>query len=350
MKKLRIKSFTRDAWYTINADARTCDCPRFQRAGKCKHLESLGLYHKTPFTPKTHPTFSQALSVFIKSIRIRDVNEAVYWLTYLDTFPDEAQRFRTARRILVGSAEDGLSVAVMEKAAENFNKYRKKGSELLYRVAEVLRICKLPNWWHTDSGGVEYIYAAMVGQRRLGYEKWDKKSATALGRLKEAIQAGDKIGAMEWLDALGQVKDVVSQTKIVEEILKWAEERDHEDAARVARVHLSQKSALAEDNNFMGQAVWMLAGGVLPLMSTIFPVTAGECYGLMEKAKEAWKTPHLIPTWGCDGIHCAGNDTRFAGVLPEMVAVCRAFAHYGRVDPSDEWLPEFHVMDGLVVE
>ena len=38
------------------------------------------------------------------------------------------------------------------------------------------------------------------------------------------------------------------------------------------------------------------------------------------------------------------------GMLPEMYAVCRAFRHYGRVNPNDEWLPEFQSYDGLMIE
>jgi hypothetical protein len=33
-----------------------------------------------------------------------------------------------------------------------------------------------------------------------------------------------------------------------------------------------------------------------------------------------------------------------------MYAVCKAFEHYGRVDPTDEWLPEFQCYDGLMIE
>ena len=33
-----------------------------------------------------------------------------------------------------------------------------------------------------------------------------------------------------------------------------------------------------------------------------------------------------------------------------MYAVCLAFKHYGRVDPNDEWLPEFMCHDGLTIE
>jgi hypothetical protein len=33
-----------------------------------------------------------------------------------------------------------------------------------------------------------------------------------------------------------------------------------------------------------------------------------------------------------------------------MYAVCKAFEHYGRVDPDDKWLPAFQCYDGLIIE
>jgi hypothetical protein len=33
-----------------------------------------------------------------------------------------------------------------------------------------------------------------------------------------------------------------------------------------------------------------------------------------------------------------------------MYAVCKAFEHYGRVDPNDEWLSDFQCYDGLIME
>jgi hypothetical protein len=33
-----------------------------------------------------------------------------------------------------------------------------------------------------------------------------------------------------------------------------------------------------------------------------------------------------------------------------MYAVCRVFEYYGRIDPADQWLPEFRCFDELVIE
>src|SRR5437867_536788 len=105
---IRVRSFTHDnQWYTISLTDKTCDCTVFRSHARCEHLSALGIYRLKPFTPTTHPTFSQALSGLVKSLRIRRLDDAVYWLLYLNTFKGAHYRFRTARRLLIGSAEDG---------------------------------------------------------------------------------------------------------------------------------------------------------------------------------------------------------------------------------------------------
>jgi hypothetical protein len=348
---IKLKSFTGDDWYNIDPEARTCNCPAFEK-GRCEHLDALGIHPVRHFTPSTHPTFSQALSGLVKSIRIRRVEEAIYWLVYLDTFPEAQYRFRTARRLLIGSAEDGMSIPVMENCSQNFPRLKKRSTDLLYLVAEAVRICRLPNWWHPESGGADYIYSSLVGQRRYFYKQWDHKLSTLLRDITEAIEQKDKQMALGGLMAFGDLKGAehFGATKQAQFLLEQAERQGNELAARLCEIHLANKSALSDDNNFTGHAIWLLSGGVSPLAEKIEPVTEGECHQLLENAKEAWKTPHPIPTWGVDGIHSAGRDSRFAGCLPEMVAVCNAFEHYGRCSPEDVWLPQFQCWDGLIIQ
>jgi hypothetical protein len=94
----------------------------------------------------------------------------------------------------------------------------------------------------------------------------------------------------------------------------------------------------------------MMAGGVSPGVEVVAAVSDAEVTALLDSAKERWKVPQPIPGWCCDGTHSAGSDTRFMGVWSQMYAVCRAFEHYGRVDPSDDWRPEFRCFDGLTIE
>ena len=300
--------------------------------------------------PTTHPTFSQALSGVVKSIRIRRIEDAVYWLVYLDHFKEAQYRFRTARRLLIGSAEDGYSFAVMKEVARNFGKLCKPHCELIDWVSETVRICKLPNWWHPDSGGSDYIYQSLLGERTWKYRAWDHKLPTLQEEIQKAIEEKDRAMALGGVTAFSTVYEVFGATKQAGFLLQQAKNTGHDLAARLCELHLSAKPALSSDNNFLCMATWMMTGGVSPIAEKILPVTEEECYQLLDKARDRWQNPQPISRWCCDGVHCAGDDPRFMGMPPHMYAVCRAFEHYGRVDPSDEWLPDFQCYDGLIMQ
>lgn len=349
---IRLKSFSIDGdqWFTISLADKTCNCPEFKTIGGCKHLTAVGLHRLKLFTPSTRPTYSQALSGLVKSLRIRRLEHAVYWLVYLDTFREKQYRFRTARRLLIGSAEDGHSVAVMEKVRESFRAISKPQAELITLVAEAARICQLPNWWHPDSGGPDYIYHSLVAERTWLYKHWDYTAATVQKEVRRAIEEKNRVIALGGAAAFWKVNDRFGATKQAQFLLTLAEGIGHDLAARLCNIHLSAKSALSGDNNFLAQAVWMMAGGISPVAETILPVSVEECRDLLDLAQERWKNPQPIPRWCLDGVHSAGDDPRFMGCLAEMWAVCKAFQHYGRVDPSDRWLREFRCYDGLIIE
>jgi hypothetical protein len=159
----------------------------------------------------------------------------------------------------------------------------------------------------------------------------------------------DEVGASS-SGVMGLSDAKLGGTKQAELILSLAKKYQHPLAERLAQVHLHAKSALSGDNNLLCQAAWMMAGGESPVADQIEPVFAEECYELIDRAKERWKNPQPIPGWCCDGIHCAGDDVRFAGVWHHMYAICKVFEHYGRVDPNDQWLPDFQCYDGLIME
>ncbi|MDR3718881.1 MAG: hypothetical protein P4K98_08770 [Bryobacteraceae bacterium] len=300
------------------------------------------------FTARTYPTFSQALSALVKSIRVRRAADAVYWLLYLDGFPEPQHRFRTARRLLIGAAEDGHSIAVMEKVLRQFPRISKPKAELHELVAEAVRICKVPNWWHPSTGGPDYIYSGMIGRRQLSYLQGEKSLAAMTAMLERGIAEQDKASALA--AAMGLSDGKVGATKQAELILTFAKKYQHPLAERLAKVHLGAKSALSGDYNFLCQAAWMMAGGVSPVADLYEPVTEEEVAALIDQAVERWERPRPIPGWCCDGTHSAGNDVRFMGTWHHMYAVCRAFEHYGRVDPDDAWLPQFHCYDGLILQ
>jgi hypothetical protein len=352
---IRLKSFSGNAVaYTVDRQGRTCTCREFAEGGHCKHLDEVGVYRQREFINRTHPTFSQALSGLVKSIRMRRLEDAVYWLMYLDGFeasgpPDKkAARFRVGRRILIGSAEDGQSIPVMEYVASNFKFLFKVDTPLIYLAAEIVRICKLPNWWNPTSGGHDYIYNSLVGYRQqvLCRKVNDQDEARKL--LRKAVAEADRataIGAVSLLGAVG-----FGSTGQAQCLMAIAHEMNHEEAIRLLSIHLGARSALSADNNFTSQAAWMLAGGESPVADQIEPVEVSEVYELLGEANERWKHPKPIPHCYCDGIHCGGKDRRYAGILQDMYAVCCCFSHYGNIEPENRWLPEFYPTAGLEIE
>jgi len=86
--------------------------------------------------------------------------------------------------------------------------------------------------------------------------------------------------------------------------------------------------------------------GSFPVIDQIETVTRREVRRLIEQVNDT--QPYPPPEWGCDGVHCAGNDIRYAGMWDRMWAVCQQFNFYKRVNPQDEWLEnEFYSLDGL---
>src|ERR1039458_9250438 len=41
------------------------------------------------------------------------------------------------------------------------------------------------------------------------------------------------------------------------------------------------------------------------------------------------------------------TNRRFAGIWQDMWACCKAFEHYGRLNPDDNWLRDLYCLDGL---
>ena len=337
-----LKSFSGDAWYRISRDAGTCECAHFRAmpGPPCKHLIAVGI-HSEPrlFIPTIRPTFSQALSGLVKSLRLRRTEDAIYWLVYLDTFRTSTSRLRMARRLLIGSAEDGHSIEVMETVAGNFPLLARARTDILYLAAEALRICKLPNWWHPFSGGKDYIYSGLLAERRLLQFAGLHTLENVSRMIETGIAEQDKVSAIAGVIGLSHAR--LSATKQAEFLANVASKANHSLAQRLIQIHLRAKSALSGDNNFLCQAAWMMAGGYSPVAEKDEPIFAAEVMELVEKARERWKNPEPIPRWCCDGVHSAGDDVRFMGVWFHMYAACLAFEHYGRLDPEDQWTPDF---------
>jgi hypothetical protein len=345
-----LKSFSGASWYRLSLNQRSCTCAQFRATPgtPCKHLNALGIYReKRNFIPSARPTFSQALSGLVKSIRLRRPQDAVYWLFYLDSLPEDGGRFRIARRLLIGSAEDGHSIAVMKEVAKNFPVLTRSRTDTLYLAAEVLRICKAPNWWRPESGGKDYIYCGLLAERMLLHYQGFHTVKNMAGLIEEGITRQDKVSALAGVMGLSNAR--LSKSRQAEYLANLATKQGHEAALQLIAIHLSARTALSGDNNFLSQAAWMMAGGHSPVADLRVDVLADEARESVERAREMWQNPKPIPRWCCDGLHSAGDDERFMGVWFHMYAACLAYEHYGRLNPDDAWKPEFYCYDGLTI-
>jgi len=252
-----------------------------------------------------------------------------------------------ARRLLIGAAEDGHSIKVMEAVVGNFPNLGRARTDVLYLAAEALRICKIPNWWHPASGGKDYIYSGLLAERKLllypGYHTFENMTRL----IESGIAEQNKVDAIAGVLGLSHAR--LSGTRQAEFLASVAAKSKHSPAQRLVEVHLRAKSALSSDNNFLCQAAWMMAGGYSPVAEQTEPVFATEVFDLVETARERWQNPQPIPKWCCDGLHSAGDDVRFMGVWFHMYAACLAFERYGRLNPQDDWTSEFYCYDGLLI-
>lgn len=350
MTKILLRSFSHPGvQYEVDKGKGSCSCPYYVAVGWCKHLEAVGSYKPRKITLSATPSYSQALSAVVKCIRVRNIEEGVYWLNYCWSFRERltGSQFRTVRRLLIGSAEDGHSIMVMERVAENFGALLSKEVPFSDVIAELIRICKIPNWWHPSTGGHDYIYCGMLAARRTLYAQSPYSLERCLSGVAEAIEVRDKIGAIFWVSITDLSKG--AGLALANRLHDIAISRNHAPAVRLMKnIYLRHAKVLSSDNNFLCQAAWLLAGGNSQVIDNIEPVSNGEVQDLLDR--NLANTPHVIPGWCCDGVHCAGNDTRYMGMWDRMFAVCQQYNHYLRVSPDDSWLEdEFYSLDGLGV-
>lgn len=335
--------------YLVDINAINCNCEKFKSGIWCKHLEAVGKYRVGKANLSARPSFSQALSGLVKGIRIRNLDEAAYWLTYCWGFRQRlaGSQFRIVRRLLIGSAEDGVSVAVMLKLSENFSTLLAKDVDFTLVMAELVRICKVPNWWLPYTGGHDYIYQGMLGSRKMLYAPEIYALEHCLKHLELAINQHDKVDAQYWVQKAHECSN--AGAIIAHNLLGLASLKKCYPAITLMRdIYLHHQHALREDSNFTCQAVWHLTGGESSVVDQIETVTRGEVRALIEKVNAT--ESHIIPSWCCDGVHCAGNDIRYSGMWDRMNAVSNQFNYYGRVNPDDPWLEDiFYSIDGLEV-
>lgn len=329
-KIVEIPSFSRPGiTYEIDLDKRTCTCPAFRKhpSQPCKHLQSLGGLFLDPPSPDP----GEALSALIKSIRLRRTADAVTWLLYLWRIPN--YRVRAQRRLLLSSAEDNLSISVMQSVSNwySLNRFDFNGA-----VREMLRTMKAPNWYATERGRT---YIRRWRQAELEENPFHEVSKDALLLILEnAVKDRALMRALHAFNAFYEIKDS-NRRALAQLLVRLSAELDNHPALELAKLFEDNLQTVWTDTNHSGQALYTMIVG--PVGEGETPtVEDSEVLQLIAHART--HPPAATPTWSLDGIHTRrGGDARFGGVLPMMYGCCRAYLHFGRLDPEDRWLPEF---------
>lgn len=273
--------------YKVDRNLNTCTCHNFISEGWCNHLKAVGCYPKKAVKLSGRPNFYQALSGLVKGIRLRNLDEAAYWLTYCWSFRQKLNgtQFRIVRRLLIGSVEDGHSIAVMEKLSDSYAKLLLKEADFSDIMAELIRICKIPNWWHPDTGGHDYIYSGMLATRKILYDPSSYSVDGCLSGLEKAIANQNKVDALRWV--LQNQESASTISIIAHKLGELAVANGCQSARRLIQdIYLRHEKSLKKDNNFLCQAAWLLTGGNSSVTDVIETVTQTEVNTLINKISD----------------------------------------------------------------
>lgn len=335
---MRIQSFTNpDVFYEVDADKRTCSCMAFTKKPKqpCKHLLSTSELFPQPATLNV----SEAMSAFIKSIRLRRTDDAIVWLRYL--WYQQGLKSRLQRRILVCAGEDNISVNVTEAVSQWFGSSLNKRSLELAAI-EVARICATDNWYAQPDGRF-YIF---------GWEKAEFEPKQGLPKTYPELLTffSDAIAECRDVEAMKSFNSILSNRSFRPRdfaalLLDLAKDSTSQQARHLIDIYVRNASALWLDGNISGQAVFALLNGDFGYQTAPI-VDAVHVMKLLADAERRITDGLVIPDYARDGIHTRqSGDRRFAGTVKQMAGCCRAYEHYGRLDPSDEWVAQFYQSD-----
>ena len=280
------------------------------------------------------PTPSDAISAFIKSVRLRDTENAVMWMAYLWQFSKE--RGRIQRRILLESGEDNLSLDVIESISAWYGSGLRKSLEAA--TVEVVRLCATKNWW-AQPDGRQYIYAWRQAEMvQAGFTNYSVSELLAV--MRDAVVEKSLIRGLSAFNAAYARRDFAPKI-LAPLLLDWSEWCGGQHAMRLASVFNRHVGTFWTDNNISGQAYYALIHGKFG--EQVCPeVDSEKALSILHYAVERIKAGISVPSHALDGVHTRrGADRRFAGVVKFMSGCCRAFEHYGRLLPEDEWLPSF---------
>jgi hypothetical protein len=292
------------------------------------------------------PRVALHLSALVKSIRLRRTEDAIKWLAVLWDLP--SLRYRITRRILVSSGEDGFSPELIEAVVLWYGGPHRYS--LAHAAREVCRICDTRSWWAVQEGH-EMIFSWKRAERIAEGIQTNSLDAV-LALLESAISKRNVLDGLGAFSRASLLPDF-SNAWLAGALGRWVEQSGHERAGRLFDSWRVVAPVLGRDTNISGLLIFLLLGGLIPRVRSPdvgeSPVTLiANMLPRMQLASNQAEGIIDLPAWANDGIHARGEgpqDKRFAGVLCNFVAMCKAYDFYGRLDPSDAWLPEFYSCD-----
>ncbi len=332
---IEVTLFTKkDVSFSTNIDLKACSCLDFQKNPNrpCKHL----LSPPDLFSPSENINISEAMSAFIKSIRLRLTDEAILWLCYLWNQPSLKSRMQ--RRILMSAGEDNISVNVIEAVSDWFGNSANR-KELTLAAIEVARICATDNWYAQPDGRF-YMFAweKATIEPKLGIPK---EYAALLEFLGDAISDCQELDALKTFNRIYENK-AFRPRDLANTLLNHSHHSNSSQAQRLIELYAKNTGALWLDGNLSGQAVFALLNGDFGC-ATSPVIDEKEVLSLLQDAQYKITNGPVIPTHARDGIHTRkGGDVRFAGTIKQMAACCRAYEYFGRLSTEDKWLAQFY--------
>lgn len=332
---MNIKSGTSlDIFYPLEVEIKTNSSSDFNKNFSQPYKQ----LHNTPdFFSLSEPiNNSEAISAFIKSIRLRLTGEAILWLCYLWEQPGFKSRMQ--RRILISAAEDNISVNVIE-AVSNWYGNTASRKDLIQAVIEVARICATDNWYAQPDGRL-YMFAweKATIEPKFGLPK---EYAALLEFLSDAICDCRELDALKAFNRLYENK-AFRPKDLANNLLKLSPQSNSSHAQRLVDVYAKNTGALWLDGNLSGQAVFALLNGDFGFATSPI-INENEVLSLIHDAQLKISNGIQIPAFARDGIHTRkGGDVRFAGTVKQMAACCRAYEYFGRLSQDDKWLAQFY--------
>lgn len=331
---MNIKSFTNpEISYQVDNDSKTCSCMAFVKHPHkpCKHLLSIPALFQQPEPVNNY----EAMSAFIKTIRLRHTDDAITWLRYLWFQP--GLKSKVQKRILMSSGEDNMSVHVMDAVSDWHGNLNTRKS-LESAAIEVARLCATDNWYAQPDGRL-YMFAWEKAEvdPRMGLPKLYKN---LLGFFTDAILDRNELDAMKAFNRL-YADRTFKPRDFANTLIDIARESDSQHAHRLVELYAKNAGTLWLDGNISGQAVFALLNGDFAHQTSPV-IDESQVMQLLADSKRRIADGLVIPAFARDGIHTRqGSDRRFAGTVKQMAACCRAYEYYGRLSPDDEWLEQF---------